>query len=205
MAGPSPYSKRRFNLTDGLILTAFTAIGLALCVARYREFKTIFSPEYSGFRSALTTTAGELLTFMLLALTVALIPLRLRQPRAPVRRLCRRIGISSCIYILIAHMMSYMAYLFLWLAWLLIPDDVLKAGGFERPLSAWPADEIVKPMLEMQSIAGGGVIAIWALLFLVRALRRNRDWVDVYGLALSLGWILLFFFDAFSTVLYAFN
>ncbi len=60
-------------------------------------------------------------------------------------------------------------------------------------------------MLEMQSIAGGGVIAIWALLFLVRALRRNRDWVDVYGLALSLGWILLFFFDAFSTVLYAFN
>jgi len=193
MTAATAIRKRRINFVDALVLTAFTAVGLFWCLFYFRD---------QTLRDFFWNRVCHVPMFMLAAWTVAFAPLRLRQPRPCVRRLCRRLGTASCVYVIVLLVVWYAMRAALWLAWFSIPDGQLAAEGVERPLTSDPSGELfIMPIIQTQVYAGAGVIATWTLLALTGARRPNDDWVEAFGTALGVGWILLLFADAASTAL----
>jgi len=87
---------RKFNLLDAMILIAATAAGLALLrtfLASGRFF--LGSPFQRRFESCVLSGIEAAYPFLVMW-TLALVILRLRQPRPRIRRLIRQPGMAAC-------------------------------------------------------------------------------------------------------------
>ena len=93
--------KRRLSISDGIILVATTAVALA-CV---REFE---SQALSGWQSSGWARRLQASVWAALPLTLALIPLRLRQPRPRRQLLWRQPGwlVGIAVAVSFAHLLA---------------------------------------------------------------------------------------------------
>ena len=193
---------RNFNLADALLLVAFTAPGIAWTVGYSREGGYVSPHEY-GYRSFVWHTVCRSFSFLLLAWTVAFVPLRLRKPRPGLRWLCRRSGTCACSAVLIIGVWSYGQALVRWGTLLLAPSDQLFAPGVDRPFVETIWFELAEPTKQLSLSAGSTIIAIWTILAVSGRIRRGIDWVDKFGFYLGVGWIFLLWEDVLNAALYA--
>ncbi len=209
--------KRTFHVADILILTALTAVGLALWIAHEREWGVFdwgWQTPYG--RSLLWFTSCRGIGFFLLSWTMAFIVLRCRKPRPRLARLCRSMGGSACLTVMIMITVLYAIFfidtVLLWRSMVLTatedfmweilwdPDSfklwLLASPELDVfPSLRQPAEDmfvsLTQPVEDLVTWAGPGIIAIWALLALSSSLRPKCDCVDAFGFWLGVGWILM--------------
>ncbi len=197
--------KRRFHVLDALILTAFTAIGLAWCVTWKRELAAhpswpaqvrvdapseLGDPFAGGGRSHdlyfSAMTCFRYLTFLLVGWTAAFLILRLRSPRLKVRRLASYWGTSGCIaataYLIVGSVDALSA-------WWSDFSGAQATNASEYGL-AFRLNEAVK---DFGGTAGAAIIAVWCVLALGHHLRLERSWLEYFGLLLCAGWLSILF------------
>src|SRR4051794_4601114 len=88
-------NRRRFTVTDGMVLIAATAVGLASARALARLDETTFGPD--RIWSDAVGSAYSVAFCLCLAWSFALPLLRLRQPRPRFRDLFRQHGFAACV------------------------------------------------------------------------------------------------------------
>jgi hypothetical protein len=201
-------AKRHFGMLDAMILVAFTALGFAWCKAYWLG---VPPPPPSPFDLDLdveqapaawpwsfhfsVATLSRFSSYCIAAWTIAFLALRIRKPRARLSRLCRSLGTAACFTVLIVLAVGFAARLTAW-AFLFTPLAVEQARRMEFI-------ELLDDLAGMlSSSAGPAIIATWGVLRLGRRLRLERDWVEVFGLVLAFGWILLVWAKALRDVLY---
>lgn len=246
-------TKRRFHILDAIILVAFTAVGMALCVAFDRleaqllqalpppapppaplpplppaplplappEFVSPFGdhvptlppgvdaqsasliptpPPVVAARSAdpfplRVHTYCRYLTLLLIAWGFAFLVLRLRKPRPRLRRLFRSPGAAACLTVFVMLIVTFAEFLTTWLL------------SVVRPLNGFSVDWTDETMDIAESVgiqAAPAIIAIWVVLALNRGLQLGRDWLELCGLLVAAGWILLLFETPVCNLLWSF-
>jgi hypothetical protein len=186
------HAARRFGILDALMLIAFTALGLAWCkasgVSPWQE--TSRSPfDEDNLNSTYVLSFAVLchfLSLLLVAWTFVFPLLRFRKPRPSFRRLGRSPGTAACLTVLIVLAVSFVVTL----AWWISRSYVWGSVGNDDPGLFEVCYEDVKNLCVQ---AGPAIIAIWSILGVIRKIRLERDWVEVFGFILALGWILLRF------------
>ena len=196
-----PSARSSADLGDALILLALTAIGSVLSFICIQRAATNAPPTDAEYGWWLRDRACRCFAFMLLAWTVAFVPLRLRNPRPHLRYLCRRLGGSSCFCIIVVAITLYCERVAVWCLWLLIPDEQLGAHGIE-PKSPWT--ELAAPIEDLASCAAAVIVATWLILAATYSVKPKGDWVDIVGFALGVGWMTLSLAKAVCAVLDAF-
>jgi len=168
---------RRFTIADGMILVATTAVALA--AARLAWDATIRA--FQGDRRNQERAIPDAIGWFTLIESVGLIPLFLRQPRPPLRRLARRPGlimsfaVTSTVCLLIISQVSVAVG-----AWLLSRPNFLR----------WP--NVLWHVGNPISI-GLTVAACWLILVLTANWRPYPSWLDRLGRFWGIVWIGLFF------------
>jgi hypothetical protein len=168
---------RPFTLTDAMILIAATAIGL--CAERtrtsYLQLDTQFALSNSEFWLDFACSLA-------LSLTLALIPLRLLQPRPAWRRLRRQPGlvVSLTSVLVVALWCLSRAPSVLRASWRSIPwlKEAALADAFDTTF--WPY------------FHGPAVAVAWMVLALSGRWCPEASWIDRLGRALGITWIGLF-------------
>jgi hypothetical protein len=165
--------ERRFNLVDGLILVAAAAL-------TFRALRTElpgFGVSPLGWRGVLDHTvivssAGALFG------TLALLILRLRRPRPPLRRLTLQPGFTAGLAIMVHA--AFVGLSFIKLARI----ELRGAAGLE-----WVTYEF---LLELTLSYGNGsaVAAVWLVAALGGRWRAERSWLDRSGRVLGVFWIV---------------
>ncbi len=141
------------------------------------------------------------LSLFLVVWTIAFGLTRARQPRPPFRRLVRSPGTAASIAVLMVLIIQYA----IWGIKNGIEQTWNKEPGVEELSAAGWKMEFATAfgvMKEVCGVAGPAILASWLILGLGQACRVRWDWVERFGVALALGWILLLFEPVFSTVLY---
>jgi hypothetical protein len=207
-------NKRKFNLIDLMILVAFTALGAAWCVVDERAEQSRVDPvgSHNPFDLDSEPTpsdpagpqapdpAGALvappplairisgysedLDVLLIAWELGLLALLARKPRPRLRRLVRSPGAAACITVLAFWLVSSVQTTTVWLLTLWGP-----LVGVELTL----IHELRTCAVGLQAHAGAAIIATWLILWLSRATSFHRTWLDICGVVLGIGWILLLF------------
>jgi hypothetical protein len=118
--------------------------------------------------------------FFLVSWMFAFMLLRLRKPRAPICELAALPGTAACLaFITCAIVQAFIA------ATTRIFCALYPAG---HEFSGPTAFEVLK---EVSAYTGLCVLVAWLILRLTRTSGRHRDWVELFGILLGLGWILL--------------
>ncbi len=183
MATPPRPVARPFTLLDAMILVAATAAagpGLRW-VGRFLEpdnlpdllYQLPARGEFGAFGLVLVVLSPP----VAVAWTVAAIPLRLRRPRPPWRRLGRQPGwVAACSAV------PGMAVLALG-----VGVNVLGWGG-----SVFYLDDIEMSLFVLApSLAGATVLGAWMALVLGRRWRAEASWLDRLGRALGVYWLAM--------------
>ena len=192
--------RRRFKLADIMILTAGSAVGLALA-RYYLKTPSVYVPTLDktgdmfmipGFRSWTHTDIATTCSLVLIPLSIALICIDLREHSLQARSWFLDPGLFA-----------------MWVATALV--IVIVGEGFvDAVRHGWPAFEIpafgrggvdrtvridLFPTLILPALkycVGIAVIFAWLLLALCRRWSKPKSWVDFAGLSLGAAWILLF-------------
>jgi hypothetical protein len=169
-------SERRLNLVDGMIFVATTACGLAVPRAWMTSVVPIrkqFWASPASWREALTLAIldGLEASFpVLLTTTLAILAIRLRQPRPRLLRLAREPGFMACIVAALA---------------------VLLGVAFMIPLvlarGVWFAEAFA--LLSYTREGGSAVMGAWLVLAMGRRWRPQAHWVDRLGRLVGVDWI----------------
>lgn len=185
---------RRFNILDAMIAIAVSSVALVVCAAFARVLWNL-APLNSG--NGLPALGGGLdrlidvgnvlryafiySTIVLLAWSFGFLVIRLRNPRPPLRRLGRSPGVSACLTVLVIVAIRVLEALTTGAVW---PPSF----GFDEEsiLPVW--GQLIR---ELGGIAGPSVVATWLVLVLNRRLRFQKDRLEIAGLLLAIGWILL--------------
>lgn len=166
--------RRRFTIADGMILVASTA--LALVAARSK----IVDPSMPR-----TTWAWAVpnLTWVGLAFTLALIPIRLGRPRPARDELWRQPGLLACVSVAIALLIS-------------ILEQVVSISTFamRRPNISLRGE--FGPILEetIYRLPGQAILVIaasWTILALGGRWKAERGWIDRAGRVIGVYWIVI--------------
>jgi hypothetical protein len=172
-----------------LYLVAATASGVAWSVARTRgwwkptQWLAINVHDFCDF-----------FVFFLVPWTLAFLLLRLRAPRPSLRRLGQSPGTAACLTVLIVLVLGLVEALTSWgleVIWVRLKDEDV----------ATVTEVLLDVKLQSSLRAGPSVVAIWLILALIRRLRLQRDWIELLGLILSIGWIALIFEHPITNVL----
>jgi hypothetical protein len=172
---------RAFTLLDGMILVAATAGGFALwrlvVLPGIDLIMRDATPADFGrvYLSAAPIVLMELVGFMVI---------RLRQPRPRFRRIMTQPGTVS----------SVAALTFL-----------IFNAAFSFPAGIEMTPEVLWSDAFLPTAAGSAVAMAWTVLALSRRCRRERGWIDAFGMILGCYWIigavLMFVFN----ILFAFD
>jgi hypothetical protein len=176
--------KRNFNIVDAVVLVAATAggIGLGRTVDDLASTPDGRLPAIG--RQLLAErihTSCAYLACLLFAWGLALLLLRVRKPRPRLRRLWRSPGAAACLTASVVVAVKLLESAAMCLVWSVLERD-------EIP-TAW--------ILGIQTLpnqqAGAAILATWLVLIVSRAMRLTRDWLEVFGLLVASGWLLLLF------------
>jgi hypothetical protein len=184
MTAPSP--ARRFGLLDAMLLVAAIACGVAVNRATWPVFvflpaPTPFpagpfpAPRIPNYQLSLHV-AGLIQLAMphLIFLSFAAIGLRLRRPRPSWRRLVHMPAFVVPLVVLLVASVAGAHQFALWHApWL--------------PRRVWSGSAIFT--LTCGSV-GFSALASWLTLAIVGC-RSERSWIDFFGRAIGIGWLLL--------------
>jgi hypothetical protein len=181
--------QRRFQILDALVLVAASAIGIAwsLAWARgwWRPWKLLALNVHDFC---------DFFTFFLVPWTLAFILLRISMPRPSLRRLGQSPGTAACLTVLIVFVIGLVEALTSWglqVLWLRLKDDSVSKV----------TEVLLDVTSESSTRAGPSVLAVWLILALIRRFRLQRDWIELLGLTLSIGWIVLIFEQPIANML----
>jgi len=202
--------RRRFRLVDAMILVAATAVacgvierisrvtdGQVSWLALAGELPKLFratSSHGSSFEHPIDFLVGATLLSALLAMpfvamwTLALIPIRLLGPRPRFRRLARQPGMMATCAFGVA-----MAFLGLQIV---VP----------APFYGWEAVPMLGSALDTFGVCfaasyfGLAVLVSWMTLLVGRRWRAESSWVDRFGRAVGVFWIVVGLIVASSAV-----
>jgi hypothetical protein len=163
--------KRRLSISDGIILVAATAVSLA-CV---REFESLALAMYG--RQFGWARRFQASVWAALPLTLALIPLRLRQPRPRRQLLWRQPGWLAVIAVAVsfAHLLT-----------LVVLDEY-----FNGSLKARGSGFLLRTgALHIPTKSSCSVATIWLALALSGRWRSEKSWIDRAGRILGWYWIM---------------
>jgi len=158
---------RKFNLGDGMILIAATAVGFAIVRQMVGTTPQSIGMYHWHWVASLYGMP------VVMAWSIGQFLIRLRQPRPRFRRLFRQPGTAAAV---VAISMTT--------AWCL-PFPIARLLGYGSP-----SDPGI--LLYSAITAGPGVLGAWSVLALSRTMRAERGWIDRAGIALGVGWIVLF-------------
>ena len=153
---------RKFNLGDGMILIAASAVGFTL----FRAFARGTTPT--------TAWAHYLMicgTPVMVAGSLACLMIRIRNPRPSRARICRQPGMIASL--------GAALMLVIWMALdgsaaLIAPKRQFMDEGAFSGISVGPV-----------------ILGAWIALGAARALRFERGWIDRMGRVVGVGWLLL--------------
>ena len=184
--------RRSFTILDALLLVASTALGLALCVSFSRVIDpfpippmppppVVHAPALIDIPSLRVHEYCRFFSFFLVVWTPTVLLMRLRKPRPRLRFIGRYCGTSACVAVL--------AVLFSDTVRVLLKYGALAARGAGSSV-AEPEDpfDIIG---NLSRTAGLAIIAAWCVLALIRRLRFDRGWIEMFGLIVATSWIIL--------------
>lgn len=200
-ASPATTPRRRFLLSDAIVLVLATAVGLAVVRPYYATMKLLDwappigpAPPFNGWIKGLWGCL-VLAAPLAMAWTLAILALRLRRPRDRWRRLVRQPG-------LVAGLMAALV-----LAWRLAGFATMCARLIDRPhlniltvkslglggtWGGWPPDHLLfetDHFLDTMATIGVAVASAWLLLLATGRWSPERSWIDRAGRALGGFWI----------------
>lgn len=184
-AMPSP-PVRRFTLFDGMVLIAATGVGIAWTRATANDFIVVL-PAPDNLMYALDWHVRGLTIGLpcLLAWTVAILGLRLRQPRVRRRLLTRQPGLVAClIAVIMTAFGGAILGVFLFLG--SIHFDI----GTARPPQVRAVSDLAEVLALTSPMIQSGVLCAWITLALSGCWRPERSWIDRAGRLLGVLWIL---------------
>lgn len=156
---------RPFTILDAMILVAATAVGLALA-------RTIVGDAIMMPRSPMWVARP--ITYLLLAWTLAFLPLRLRNPRPPLRRLMRQPGMVACAAVAVVVLI-----------------DATSWGTYWAKAGPRTAGLMLERFWRGHSQHPGPAVAVaWLGLALGRRARPEPGWIDRIGRFIGVLWLL---------------
>ncbi len=182
--------RRDFHILDAIVLIAATGVGIAgyIAVQRYLEREGPPPPRGADafpFEASLRFRVHDFcrgFPCLLLAWGFAVLLLRLRTPRPRSRRMFRAPGAAACLAVFV--MLTVRA------AELLVTLLVRALRPLHMSIIGW-APSFMDVLSSVGEAAGPGILALWVILAVNRALILSRDWLEILALAVSLGWIVL--------------
>jgi hypothetical protein len=170
--------QRRFNLADGLIVTAAAATTLALLRDAPDWSHHVFTGgNFGGYLNpplALRLAARAI--YVLPPWTVAIFLLGLRQPRPPLRRLILQPGMAACGAVV------------LWLGFKTLLLVTMMVG---EPQKWTLVTYYVGDGVALVSWAAPTVAGAWLVLAIAGRWRLARGWIERCGRALGVSWLAL--------------
>jgi hypothetical protein len=206
---PEPMTERPFTVADGLVLIGAMAVGLAFVRGwespRWCSLGMGIIPgqTLSPARRILhaTEVAASWTIPFALSLTVALLILRLRPPRPPIRRIARQPGVVACSAALAAVVFRLGQEVFCWvLGYLTRPQSAAHLPsppfvrydnpGFHPPAGEWLRNSLLEtfPILVSPSVAVAVAVG-WCVLLAGGRWRADARWIDRSGRWLGRFWI----------------
>jgi hypothetical protein len=162
--------QRRLTILDATILVGASAVGLALAKA---------SVDYAPRMPLASMYFARPISYFVLPLTFALIPLRLRRPRPPLDRIMLQPGMAACSAVAIVTAIRLVA----WATCELPRWTELAASTVPR---FWNGDS---------NHPGAAVAMTWLGLALSRWWRPERSWIDRLGRFIGVLWLLTLLTD----------
>lgn len=173
---------RRFNMADGLILTAATATTLALLRdAPDWSHHVFIGGNFGGYHDpplALRMAARAI--YALVPWTFAIFLIGLRQPRPPLRRLVLQPGMAACGAVVL---------------WLGFKTLLLLTMMIGVPQKRWLVTRYLGDGVALVSWAAPAVAGAWLVLALSGRWRPAQGWIDRCGRALGASWLTLELLD----------
>jgi hypothetical protein len=166
------------TILDGLILVAATAVGFALARAGYLSLGWGTRPD----RIARLADGTRLASCLVLAWTMAFLPIRMRMPRPPWREVLRQPGLVACCAVCLSVVVGTIT---------VVPLVVFASAK----LDSFSVQNIAVSVMSNQSIAHA-VAAAWMALAFSGVGRSDGGWVDRLGMALGTFWVLALAFLA---------
>jgi len=178
VATPRDVGRERFTIADAIALVAAAAVGLTLARYHFEQFNSVRQfASLGGYRGWVYRGALLVLPF-----SAALTWSRLRRPWRPARRLAREPGAIA----LLATAVSLLAIL----AAEVLSQTLPGPPGTHRVALIWPP--LINPAIRLASMPGLAVLAAWATQWLGGRWRLRPGWIDRFGFALGMIWVLLF-------------
>ena len=170
--------RRRFNMADGVIVTAAVAATLAVLRDNREWPKVLFMTNGIRFYASLPPFVWLAFraTYVLIPWTVAVFLMRLRLPRPRLRRLVLQPGAAAC------------GAATIWLAFKLALLGLLTVGIHERP---WVISSYTHDWESPLSWGAAAVAGAWLVLVLSGRWRPDRSWLDRLGRAIGVSWLAL--------------
>jgi hypothetical protein len=179
----SPSTPRRFTLLDAMVLIAVTAV--ALVPIRLYLWENLHPPENWSASELMRMglDANIVLVPPALALTLALWLLRMKPPRPRLRRVFRQPGLAASTTMLVSTVASLISFIL----YISINQD-FSHFGFQSvdEINLWARIGMVPLFL-----SGGGVAAVWIVLWLSGTWRAEPRWIDRAGTAIGVYWVTL--------------
>jgi hypothetical protein len=204
-----PRMTRSFRISDGLVLVAATAFGLA----GYRFWLSVTKnglrdlwPTGNENESALgglwhgAVGAIPVSSILLLSWTTAVLVLRLRAPRPRLRRLWCQPGFLAC---------AAAVFVFVWKCLgvgLLAAAEVLTASPAQLSKISYGSllSELLHAMLiyafAPQANVGGAILLLWLVTSASGRCRPEPSWVDRSGRMLGVVWVGISLLSATATL-----
>ncbi len=170
--------QRRLTITDTLILVAAAGGGFAFArdwLGRYGQR----NGPYSGYETFVVTAC-----WAALAISIALIPLRLLPPRPRWSSLCWQPGFVACFAVLVSSACATFTHL---------PFMIEKSSGVIHGLWMY---SVVDPIR-----IGPTIVAMWSLLAISKRWRSEASGIDRAGRAMGFIWIASYVFSIFGHML----
>jgi hypothetical protein len=165
---------RRFTIADGMVIVVAAAVAVLLARDYY---ESLFVVHKRASAERLVWAIQGMTTCIASPCMLALIPIRLRRPRPPYRRLVRQPGFAACSAIAALLVLGSLECMTL-----LLFRDVSKAWG------TWPFQQL----WHIAAVGRGpfAVAGAWLLLAISGRWRPEASWVDRLGCALGLVWVV---------------
>jgi len=157
-------ARRRFTILDAMVMAAATAVGLAYLRA-VLPAGWWWNPGISPPRRTLAITFGTI-SCLSTPWMIAILYLRLRRPRAQLRRLTRQPGVMACCAAL-AAMIPALIHVALYATF--------------RESYSWSKWTIDAAWICAHELSGGSVAGAWLALALSGRWRAEPDWIDRFG------------------------